>query len=563
MKASLSAKVSSRLLLPAGLTLLLFFLAGYILFPMFRTLETSVSVDGGFSLVHYAKLFTASQYRQPLFNSVLLGILSVIVCGGVGIALAFLLHYFEFPYSSFVDKVLLLPMVMPGVVIVLSFVQLYGESGMITKAIQLLFNLKDAPFAISGLPGILLVHAYTQYVYFYITVSIAIKHIDFSVVESARNLGASKTRIFFTIILPYLKPAMLAAAAMTFISGAGSFTAPSIIGSGFRVLTTQILLAKTNNYMDIAAMEVTVLTIVSLLFFIVFRYYESKNTFTSTVRGNWFQPVTIRSRAVRITLISFAVILILTILLPVLAIVLVSFVPSSVWMTHYFPSGWTLENYTTIYSSSRKMQPFINSSLMSLGAAAMGLLVALPSSIIIVKSKLKIRWLVEAMVMLPWAVPSSAVAINLINAFSLPSLFSFNQVLIGTTILLPLAYCIRSLPIMVKTINVSLQNLNSTYLEASKSLGATSIQTFRKVALPVIFPGILAGFLLVCIRSIGEYTVSVFLYTAANKPMSIAMVNGVFEYNIGLAMAYGTLLILLTLIVSIFISRVLAISLNS
>ncbi len=558
----LSAKVFNYLLRPGALLLLLLFLAGYILFPMFKTFETSVTVDGGFSLVHYTKLITSAQYRQPLFNSILLGIYSVLVCGGVGISLAFLLHYFEFPCRSLVDKVLLLPMVMPGVVIVLSFVQLYGESGMITKAIQLFLHLNAAPFKLSGLPGILLIHAYTQYVYFYITVSLAIKHIDYSAVESARNLGASKTRVFFTIILPFLKPAMLAAAAMTFISGAGSFTAPSIIGGGYKVLTTQILLAKTNNYMDIAAMEVTVLTMVSLLFFVVFRFYETRSTFASAVRGSWFQPVAIRSTSVKMLLMSSAVLLIFTILLPILAIVLVSFVPSSIWMTHYFPSGWTLDNYTAVFSSYRKIQPFINSSLMSLAAAVLGLLVALPSSFIIVKSRLKIRWMVEAMVMLPWAVPPSAIAINMINAFSLPSVFSFNQILLGTTMLLPLAYCIKSLPIMVKTVNVSLQNLNPIYLDASKSLGATGLQTFRRIIVPVIFPGIIAGFLLVCIRSLGEYTVSVFLYTVSNKPMSIAMVNGVFEYNMGLAMAYGTILLILSFAISLLITKGLSISIR-
>lgn len=558
MKGSHPATAFWSLVRPTALLFLLLFLFGYILFPMLKTLETSVNIDGSFSLIHYVKLFTVSQYRQPLLNSILLGILSVIVCGGVGVFLAFLIHFFEFPCRSFVDKILLLPMVVPGIVIVLSFVQLYGESGMVTKAIQLLLHLDDPPFHISGLPGILLVHAYTQYVYFYITVSIAIRHIDMSVVESAKNLGASQSRVFFTIILPYLRPALLAAAAMTFIAGAGSFTAPSILGGSFKVLTTQILLAKTNNYMAIAAMEVTVLTLVSLIFFLLFRMYEDKSTFTATVRGSWFQPVTVRSPALRFILISMAALLILTILLPVAAIVVVSFVPSRVWMIHYFPSDWTFENYSAIFTNYRKMQPFLNSTLMALFAAGMGLLVAVPSSFIIVKSKLKSRWLVEAMVMLPWAVPCSAVAINLINAFSLPSLFSFNQVLIGTTILLPIAYCIRSLPIMVKTINVSLQNLNPVYLEASKSLGASTAVTFHRIVLPIIFPGVLAGFLLVCIRSIGEYTVSVFLYTAANKPMSIAMVNGVFEYNLGLAMAYGTLLLLLTLLVTLFISKFLS-----
>lgn len=543
-----------------GLLVLLLFLFGYILFPMLKTVETSVMADGGVSLKHYANLFTVPAHRAPLFNSILLGVLTVVVCGSVGVFLAFLLHYFDFPCRPLVDKLLLLPVVMPGIVIVLAFVQLYGESGMITKAVQLMLDLGDPPFVLTGLPGILIIHAYTQYVYFYISVSIAIRHIDASIIESARNLGASKTRVFFTVILPYLKPSLLAAAAMTFITGASSFTAPSIIGGSFKVLTTQILLAKTNNYMDIAATQVTVLTVIACIFFILFRSYEAKSTFTSSARSTLFQPVAINSYTTKILLLLGAGLLIVTILLPVAAIVVVSFVPSRVWMTQYFPQDWTVSNYTAIATSYRKMQPFINSTLMSLLAAAIGLAVALPSSFLIVRSKLKIRWLVEAIVMLPWAVPCSAIAINMINAFSLPSFFSFNAVLIGTTILLPLAYCIRSLPIMVKTINVSLQNLNPAFIEASKSLGASSARTFFKVSLPIIFPGILAGVLLVSIRSIGEYTVSVFLYTASNKPLSIAMVNGVFEYNLGLAMAYGTLLLLLSLFVSLFVTRVLSFS---
>jgi iron(III) transport system permease protein len=206
------------------------------------------------------------------------------------------------------------------------------------------------------------------------------------------------------------------------------------------------------------------------------------------------------------------------------------------------------------------MQPFINSSIMAFAAAVLSLIVALPSSAIIVKERRRVKWLVEFLVMLPWAIPPSAIAINIINAFNRPSIFSLNTVLVGTSILLPLGYIVRSLPIMVKTLNVSLQSLNDMYLEASKSLGATPFQTYRKIATPILLPGIIAGFLLVFIRSIGEYTVSVFLYNASNKPMSIAMVNGVFEYNIGLAMAYGSLLVLLAFLLSLVIAKGLAYS---
>ncbi len=554
----MNISIKNSILFYGGVTFLLLFLFGYILFPALKTVETSILPDGVVSFIHYKNLFTVDVFRAPLINSILLGILSVVVCGFVGMLLAFLLHFFDFPFRNVLDKMLLLPMVMPGIIIVFAFVQLYGESGMVTKAIQFMWGLEHPPFRLSGLPGILFVHAYTQYVYFYLTVSIAIKHIDLSVIESARSLGASRSKVFFSIILPFLKPAIIAASAMTFISGAGSFTAPSIIGGSYKVLTTQILLSKANNYMDIAATQVSVLTCISLIFFAIFRIYETKKQFISSVKGVPFQPVKLTNPILRCLLLTGALCIISTLILPIFTIILVSFVPSSSWMIHYFPGEFTLQNYAEIFSSSRKMQPFVNSIIMAFAAAAFSLLIAIPSSALIVKGQHRVKWLIEFLVMLPWAIPASAIAINSINAFNEPSIFSFNTVLVGTSVLLPLGYLVRSLPIMVKTINVSFQNMNDMYLEASKSLGATSLQTYRNIALPILLPGIIAGFLLVFIRSIGEYTVSVFLYNASNKPMSIAMMNGVFEYNIGLAMAYGSLLILLTFFLSFVLSKGLA-----
>ena len=250
--------------------------------------------------------------------------------------------------------------------------------------------------------------------------------------------------------------------------------------------------------------------------------------------------------------------MILTILLPIFTIILLSFVPSGSWMVSYYPQEFSCRNYLDIMTRSRMFAPFLNSIVMGLLAASAGLIVALPSSYIIVKTTSRIKWLVELLVMLPWAMPASAIAINIINTFNEPSLFSFNVVLVGTSILLPLGYFIKSLPIMVKTINISFQTLNETYLESSLSLGASKFQTFSRIVLPIISPGLLAGFLLIFIRSIGEYTISVFLYNASNKPVSIAMVNGVFEYNIGLAMAYGTLLILVTSISTLCLSKLLS-----
>ncbi len=292
-----------------------------------------------------------------------------------------------------------------------------------------------------------------------------------------------------------------------------------------------------------------------MFFFAFFRWYERKKEFILSVKGVSIRPKKIKSRLIKTLVITIFGLLFISILLPVATIILLSFVKSGSWMVSIYPKEFSFENYLAIFTRERTFEPFLNSVVLSLGAAFLCLIVAVPSSYIIAKSNLKLKWLIEILVMLPWAMPASAIAINIINANSTPNIFSFNMVLVGTYILLPLGYFIRSIPIVVKTIHVSFQNLNDNYIEASKSLGARHIKTITSVILPILSPGLLAGFLLVFIRSIGEYTISAFLYTASNRPVSIAMVNAIFEYNIGLAMAYGTLLVVLATTLSVVISK--------
>jgi len=543
------------LLVSAGVIILFWLLVGNILYPALKTFQLSLTDQGTLSPVHYLNILTKDTYLIVIQNSIVLGLLTVIVCGLIGTTLAFFIHYFDFPFKNTIDKLLLLPIVLPGIIIVFSFVQLYGESGLVTKSLQWIFNLKEAPYSFSGLKGILFVHAYTQYVYFYIGISIAIKHIDYATIECARNLGATKLKILTSVLLPTLAPALIASGVITFMTGIGSFTAPSIIGGRFKVLTTQILLSKANNYIHVAATQVVILMSASLLFFAVFSLYEKRKSYTPSVNRVPIEPVKIEKTVPKLLMGMICGLLILLILLPVLAILMLSFVKSGTWMVNVFPTVFTFENYIDIFTRARTFSPFANSIFMSLLAAIMSFCVAVPSSFIIVKTEMRIKWIVGLLVMLPWTMPASAIAINLINAYNEPSFFSFNAVLVGTYFLLPLGYSIRMIPIFVKTTNISFQNLNDTYLEASKSLGASGIETFRNITLPLISPGLIAGFLLVFVRSIGEYNLSAFLYTPANRPISIAMVNAIFDYNIGLAMAYGTLLIILTASLSLLISR--------
>ncbi len=528
-----------------------------ILMPALKTFKVSVTPTGAFSLESYRAFFSEPNSVLAVENSLLLGFLTVLICGGIGTLLAFLVHYFHTPFQALLDKILLIPIALPGLIIVFAFMQLYGESGMVTQSIKLLFEMDKIPYHFSGLSGILFVHAYTQYVYFYLNVSIGIRQIDTSLLEAARSMGASRWTLFKTVIIPFLKPALIASSIMTFMSGIGSFSAPSILGGSYRVLTVQILMSKANNYMSVAAMQVVLLTGMSLCFWWMMRLYERKVQFTSSVRGSTFKPVRFKNRSYSLVQHTLLFGLCLLILAPIILIFIVSFVTPGTWMIEIFPHDFSLDNYRAIFTRPRVFAPFKNSIFMAFSAALATLLVGLPASAILVKSRYGIKPLLEFLIMLPFAMPASAIAINTINAFNTPAWFTLGRALAGSYILLPIAYFISAIPVMVRTLGVSMNGLNTTYVEASKTLGANKVQTFWRIIVPILTPGILAGFLLVFIRSLGEYTLSAFLYTASNKPISIAMVNGVFEYRIGLAMAYGALLVLVSGVLSSLIYKLI------
>jgi len=531
-----------------GLKLSLILVLGiFILYPAVRTLMVSFQTDHGVSFANYEYLFKTPGSLVAIKNTLVMGILTVLICGAIGTFLAFFVHFFDVPFNRLLDKILMLPLVVPGLIIVFSFVQLYGESGLVTKTLESLFNLEAPPYSFVGLSGILLVHAYTQYIYFYMNVTVAIKQLDRSVIEASMNLGASPWKVFTTIIIPFIKPALISSSILTFMTGIGSFSAPNIIGGGYKVLTTQILLAKANMYLELAASQVVVLSLFALSYLGVARIYERRAAFASSVRESELQPVKIKNKAAKTLMVTLASALIAMIVLPILTIVFLSFVKPGTWMIEIYPKEFSIDNYINIFTKPRSLAPFVNSIKMALLASLSAAAVSIPASYILTKTTSKTRPLIEFMVMLPFAMPASAIAINMINGFS--------QILLGTWLLLPLAYFVNLLPMAVRSISLSYQRLKGEYAEASKTLGAGNSTTFLKITLPLIAPGIWAGLLLVFIRSIGEYTISAFLYTASNRPISIAMVNSIFEFNIGLAMAYGSLVLALTFLGSALIRK--------
>lgn len=525
--------------------ILSFFILGYILLPFVYTFTQSLTTETGYGFGVFKEFFLNENHLVTVKNTILMGGLSVLTCGMIGISLAMYMTFLAGKWKKVIHILLLSPMMIPGVIIVISFIQLYGESGIITKAIQYALNLPNSPFQFQGLGAIIFVITFTQYVYFYLNIYVALKYVDYSTIEAARSMGAGWFKVFKDVIWPVIMPAVLTSTIVTFASGASAFSAPNLIGGGFKVLSTQIVRSKAYNNMAMASVQVVMLFVICVVVMLLIQCYSKRYGVHTSTRSTLVVKSNGKNSLLQIICKLVIFVMILLIVLPIGAIIYLSFIKTSSIMQDIFPTAFTLQNYTEIFEKPRVMKPLINSLKMSAMAVFAGLVFTVPSAYMIVKQKGKINAFYRALIMLPSTMPASVIAINLINAFNKESIFAFGESLIGGFYILPIAYTITALPLLLSSNEVAIQGLNANLEEASKSLGANMLYTFIHVILPNIAPGIMAGGVLVFIKTIGEYTMSALLYGVYNRPISISMITNMQEFNIGISMSYGVIVIVI------------------
>ena len=505
-------------------------------------------IVGSFSngLGYWREFMSSPADREALTTSIVISLASVVASVMIGVPLAFLLSRFEFPGRKILKAVATLPAALPPLVGVIAFLFLYGESGLVTRAIQRLFGMAEAPWRLTGVWAIIFVHAYTMYVYVFLFVSAGLDRFDTTLDEAASGLGASGWQRLRRVTLPLLTPALAGSMLLVFMTSLGSFSAPYVFGGGIRVLSTQIVASKLNGSMGLAYVETTVLALSAVAGLLLFRWLEGKRKYTSSGKGAATRRV-IGSKNAQIIAAALSIITVIVLVLPHLMVVLVSFAKDGAWTTQVLPPAYTLENYRRLITEAELWKPIMNSLWMSLIATAANVVVCFVAAYLIVMRKFTGRRMLEILTALPWAIPATAIALGLAATFNRNDVFSLRVLLVGTFWILPLAYFVRNIPLVSTAVESSLRQMDASLEDAARGLGASWWLTMRRVILPAARPGLIAGALLAAVTAVGEFVASVVLYTHANRPISIEILAQLRALAFGTAAAYSVLLILLVL----------------
>ena len=544
----LQLTASDRFVYVLAIPLVLILLV-YIVFPMIATVFTSAE-DGGAA---YAD-FVSGNSRQALVLSVGISLASVLTAGVVGTGLAVLLTRFSFPGRSVLKVFALLPLALPPLIGALSFYYLYGTSGIIPRVLAELTGVPASSLSFDGIAGVMLVHTLTMYPYFYLSVSAGLSGSDASLEEAAMNLGASRSTMWRTVLLPMLTPALVSGALLTFMVSMASFTAPQFYN--VNTLTMRIVAAKTSGAYDLAATQSTVLSVVSILFLLLMRWYQNRRLTRSMSKGTPQTVKTVQGILPQILAAIGSAVIVLVLAAPVAAIVLLAFTVNGTWTTQIIPPEYTLQNFIDIFTEPRSLRPLLVSSQMSAVAMAASIVVGVLTAWVIARWKGKGAGVLDLMIMLPWALPGTVVGINIVTAFASPTPFNLGQVFLGSLWILPLAYFIRFVPLVFRNAAASLAQIDPSVEEAAQNLGAGPLRTLRTITLPLMARGVIAGALLAFVQGFGEYVASVVIYPARFVPLSVEIYNRQYANDLGTAFAYGSLQVLAILIVLI-ISEVL------
>lgn len=515
----------------------IFFLFIFIVLPLYEVLKQSlVDLNGNFTISAYTTAFTSSSNFQAIRNTLFLATITGILATIIGFIFAYAEGYIKLRGKKIFNLIALLPMISPPFAISLSIIYLFGSRGLITYS---LLGLRD--FNIYGLPGLILVQTLSFFPLAYLLLSGVLKTIDPSMEEASQNLGGSRWDTFSKVTFPLAKSAIANSFLLVFIKSIADFGNPTAIGGGYNTLAVQIYQQAIGNYDMAGASALSIILLnISLVLFILSKYYLERKSYVTVTGKTAKERVLIEEKYIRLPIEIFCIVTSSIIVMLYALIPIGSFV--KLWGINY---TFTLDHYKYAFSIGRKA--IIDTTIFSAIAAPITGILAMIIAYLIVRKRFFGRSFIDFTSIIGIAVPGTVVGIGYILAFNSPPV-----VLTGTATIIIVAFIARTIPIGIKSGINTLQQIDPSIEEAAQDLGANSFKVFTTITLPMIKSAFLGGLIYSFIKSMTALSAVIFLISARFKLLTIAVLDQVEVGRFGTASAFSTILIVIVY-VAIFI----------
>jgi iron(III) transport system permease protein len=520
-------------------------------------LSKPLGVPGEFTLRHYVRAYTDPLTYRLLLNSFVFAAGSSLLATSLAAVVAWITVRTNAPFRKIFELTAIVPNIFPPLMLAVAWGALLSpRTGLINRLLMQLFGLESAPLNVYSMSGMIFVEGLITAPLAFLIVSASLYSMDPSLEESARVAGSSNLQIARRITFPIVRPALLAAATLNFVRAIESFETPAIIALPARieVFTTKIYREAIGAFppnQNVAATYAVSLLAITMVFVYLYRRLTSKSERYVTVTGRGYRPTTIDLGGWRYMASGIAaLILLLIVVLPFLVLLYVSFV------TYLHVPGtktWdllTLEHYRSNLTDGRTYRALQNSLFLAIGGATLCMLLASVTAYLTTKTKTAGRSLIEALTFIPWAFPGTALAIGLLWTYVYVPLPIY-----GTLWILLIGYITRFLPYGLRTMSSTIVQVHDDLQDASMTCGAGFWATFRRILLPLVRPGFIAGWIILATIYLREFSTSIFLYSPGAEPIGPLLYHFYVDGNLGPMCSLGVIVSAVCLVLIVVARR--------
>lgn len=493
-----------------------------VVFPIGSLLVSSVLDDGRLTLRFFIEVVTEPLFLKPLYNSLILGVATAMFSVAIGIPLAWAVTRTNVPGKKFIFATATLSYLSPAFLMAIAYVSLFSPNAGIVN--RFLIDTLGAPWLtvnIFTMSGLIFVTVLGTFPYVYLLAVSALQSVDASYEEAAQILGAGKFKTALVITGPLVAPAIFSGALLSFVHSIALFGSQAILGLPGRVVTLPTRLYSLFDFpaqYGLASALSLVFVGITVAALYAQRRFLAKRSYV-TVGGKGGRPQLIDLGNWRWVLFGFcAVVFFFSIALPYLTLLAVSV--SRSWGLDFW-NNLTFANYKFVlfdYNITRRA--IYNSLLLATAAATLTAFLGAILAWIDLRSKVTWRKILDYFALVPLGLPGIVMAVAIIQFW-----LAMPIALYGTLTILLLAYIGRYIPLGVRAANTSLRQIDHSLEESARILGASWGTTMREITLPLMRPGIFAGWVLVFVPVIQELSASVLLFSSQSITLAVAIYN--------------------------------------
>jgi iron(III) transport system permease protein len=502
-----------------------------VLTPLLYTLINSFQVakpwePPDYSLAGWREALSSPGIMTAVYNTLSLAIVRQVIALIIGILMAWLLARTDIPMKRTLEFAFWFSFFMPALPVTLGWIlALDPKIGLVNRALTYLPFIDGPVFNIYSYWGIVWAHLTASTLGVKVMfLTPAFRNMDAPLEEASRVAGASTLGTLARIVIPLLLPAILATTTLGLIRSLEAFEIELVLGVpiGIQVYSTvihdMIVFDPASGYGPAAALSTFFLFILISLV-VLQRVYLGRRAYT-TVTGR-FSTRTMSLGKWRTPIFIGVLLIVLTI-----TIVPLAFLLMGTFMTLFgffdVNQPWTLDHWTRVLQDPIFFSSLVNTIKVALGAVLLGIVVYPVVAYIIVKSRFYGKGILDFVSWLPWAVPGILLGVGLLWTFlQTPGL----NLLYGTIYLMAVAILIKSMPMGVQLTKSVLLQLGDELEEASKTCGATWIQTYRRIIFPLIMPMLVVVGLLVFNSAARDISTVVLLGTGESRTLSLLMLE--------------------------------------